>query len=287
MVFGDCKISPVLFLLATFTMFKQLFLFSMILIFISKTQALIGVDNYIYDPVDWKCMKDFGYTFTTIDVFVNWTSMNCDNAVATIKQARDAGFSNVDGHLYPNFGLDPGRQIDDQIQCLVKNNVVVDQLWITVWTGNTWPPFIDKNIIYLRKMANEVIKLGYRVGIYTMRSHWDCIMGLSTNFTDTDLWYISLDDKANFNDFQTFGGWTKPIMKSYGSSQSKCVPMHYSLRNVYRETTGSTHAPPVTVSSSTGSTGGSSTKKPTGTSSKNMVNWTIMIVGFLFCIGSF
>jgi len=223
----------------------------------------------------WKCLKNEGYTFAFVDLAIS--PALCDEPVAIIKQAREAGFVNVDGHMIPNVDgqMQPKAQVDFQIQCLVKNKVNVDQIWITVKTG-TWTSTLDKNINYIKEMMDEVTKLGYRVGIHTYDSMWNPIMQSSTAFNTTNLWYMATDNKANFDDYKPFGGWTKPIMKTYGDSQTACAPL---IKNVYREIVEPTHVPPVT-STGTGST------KP-ASASTNKVNWAIMIISFLFLCHGF
>jgi hypothetical protein len=36
------------------------------------------------------------------------------------------------------------------------------------------------------------------------------------------LWYVSLDNKASFNGFAAFGGWTNPNLKQFQGNVSVC-----------------------------------------------------------------
>ena len=55
-----------------------------------------------------------------------------------------------------------------------------------------------------------------RVGIMTSQSQWNYIVGDKyTAQSQLPLWYIDDDNLPNFSDFQKFGGWTTPQMKTY------------------------------------------------------------------------
>jgi hypothetical protein len=37
-----------------------------------------------------------------------------------------------------------------------------------------------------------------------------------------DLWYAHYDNKPDFSDFKTFGGWTSPKVKQYHGTTTEC-----------------------------------------------------------------
>lgn len=55
------------------------------------------------------------------------------------------------------------------------------------------------------------------IGIFTKRNDWNAITGGSTLFGNMALGYRSENNQRSFDDFQTFGGWTKEkvIAKTY------------------------------------------------------------------------
>lgn len=60
------------------------------------------------------------------------------------------------------------------------------------------------------------------VGVYTSKSQWDPIMGSYSGGKNYPLWYARYDNKPNFSDFVSFGGWSKPAMKQYVGDTTLC-----------------------------------------------------------------
>jgi hypothetical protein len=54
---------------------------------------------------------------------------------------------------------------------------------------------------------------------------WQNIFGSKTacnTLSSHELWYAHYDGKTSFEDFSSFGGWTKPFMKQYLGTSSLC-----------------------------------------------------------------
>ena len=61
------------------------------------------------------------------------------------------------------------------------------------------------------------------VGVYTSQSQWTATMGSSFSAgKNYPLWYphYQIPPQLNFDDFVSFGGWSKPYMKQYSGDDS-------------------------------------------------------------------
>jgi len=166
-------------------------------------------------------------TFAVVDISEN--ALAYPDAVDTIKNARAAGISNVDAYIAPCNASETNtyrtclRSVNAQTQVvngvayLKKNNVNVGRVWIELNDArfNLVSSF-PRNIHFIGRVAAELKTQNYSVGIHTSEDQLKSITGGTTAFKDFPLWYYGQDDKANFNDFKPFDGWTKPAMKYFG-----------------------------------------------------------------------
>ncbi len=72
-------------------------------------------------------------------------------------------------------------------------------------------------------MIKQIKNLGVKFGIYTSKTQWISIMNDVTKFSSySPLWYTQYDNEKSFNDFQAFGGWSKPSIKQFISNVKEC-----------------------------------------------------------------
>jgi len=163
-------------------------------------------------------------------VFISENGHAEPTAVDTIKNARAAGISSVEGYILPcnaseNTHQTPytclrsenaKTQVQKGMEYLKKNNVAVDRIWLGLseLRFNLHSNF-PRNIHFIHTVAAEVIAENYSVGIHTSADDLKSIAGDTADFKDIPLWYYGDDGKSNFEDFKPFGGWTKPAMKSF------------------------------------------------------------------------
>ena len=60
--------------------------------------------------------------------------------------------------------------------------------------------------------------------MYSSSNEWNTIFG-STSFVygnELPLWYAHYDNKPDFSDFKSFGGWTTPHVKQYQGDVQLC-----------------------------------------------------------------
>ena len=61
--------------------------------------------------------------------------------------------------------------------------------WLDVEGGaDYWFPSYTANVNFIQEMVDECNALGISCGIYTSKSQWEDICGLSTKFGDLPLW---------------------------------------------------------------------------------------------------
>jgi len=169
-------------------------------------------------------------TFAIVDISEN--GLAYPDAVDTIKNARAAGISSVDAYIAPCNASETNTyrtcirsvnaqtQVDNGVAYLKKNNVAVGRVWIELNDArfNLVSSF-PRNIHFIGRVAAELKTQNYSVGIHTSEDQLKSITGGTNVFKDFPLCYYGHDDKANFDDFKPFGGWTKPAMKYYGYGQ--------------------------------------------------------------------
>jgi len=123
-----------------------------------------------------------------------------------------------------------------QYNQLLANNTVV-WLWIVVENPQNWKD-VYTNVAWLTEAIDTIKKLFssiyppdpaedlYRFtkfGIRTSASEWQQITGGSTKWHHAGLWYANPNGQDNLKDFIPFGGWTRPLVKTYNSSVSSCT----------------------------------------------------------------
>lgn len=119
-----------------------------------------------------------------------------------------------------------GVKTEDSETLMSKYNgtlgATVGMLWIDVEGTQYWSSDPSSNVNFIQEMVDEGNRQGVNLGIYTSNSQWSPIAGGSTQFSMYPLWYPHYDSWASFDDFTSFGGWTKPSIKQYQGTTSDC-----------------------------------------------------------------
>ncbi len=99
-------------------------------------------------------------------------------------------------------------------------------VWLDVEGQQYWTPDCNQNLRFFEQLVGYLsARLGAgRVGVYASPTSWKSLMcDQYTPFSAAlPLWYPHYDKKANFTDFNAYGGWTKPKIKQYVGSASVC-----------------------------------------------------------------
>ncbi|CAF1273615.1 unnamed protein product [Adineta ricciae] len=199
-------------------MFVQLTL----ILAIPSTLGIIGVN--VYQKVSqeqFECLKDKGYEFVIVRTYRKNGVVDRNSAI-TIKNARAAGFTHVDGYLLPCISCgDPSQQIFTTIDYLKDENADIDMLWLDI--QGKWYNDTESNIQFLQDLILEMTTSGIKHGICTSPFQWITIMNNARQFSsESSLWYVRHDNKTTFDNFQMFGGWKQPSIKQYVGSVKEC-----------------------------------------------------------------
>ena len=108
----------------------------------------------------------------------------------------------------------------------MKNNGVINgnMVWLDIESNDLFYSSCSDNQWYIGEMLDEMTNLlGHAgVGVYTNWNQWNDITCGWTGASSYQLWYPHYDNWVSFDDFQAFGGWTKPNIKQYDDTTDIC-----------------------------------------------------------------
>jgi len=185
--------------------------------------ATYGVD--ISSPVSkesFTCMRNAGYTFAVARAFESINQPD-SNAPATIANAWAAGLLHVDVYIFPcpTCG-NPAGQIQRMLSFLKSHGSRFGMVWLDIEGPQYWHSSTSENQAFFNGLVSELKNQNIHVGVYTSESQWVPIMGSSTAGSSYPLWYAHYDGAPNFNDFRSFGGWSKPSIKQFIGDATLC-----------------------------------------------------------------
>jgi len=193
------------------------------------TEATIGLD--ISEAAcesmassDWSCLHKEGFSFAIIQAWDGGYKLNSKLATC-INDALKAGFSHVDVYVFmcPNCnGNSPTGTIQSVVDAL--KGVKYGELWFDIeQCSGCWSTNLGSNCNWIGQAVKEAESLKVNIGFYSNHYEWGVTVGSGcTSFSKYPIWYADYDDQQNFNDWEAFGGWTKPEMKQYEGGIIKC-----------------------------------------------------------------
>jgi hypothetical protein len=173
----------------------------------------------------WKCLRGKGHTFAVIEAIQGGAGLNKDLG-RCYRDALTAGFERVDIYAFicPKcHGLADSAavavQLSDYMTTIGMNNSV------TVWSDveqctDCWDTDLAVNGKYVAAFISALQEKGRNVGVYTNQHEAGITIG--SYRLGQELWYAHYDGKQNFDDFQAFNGWSKPVAKQYQGSTAVC-----------------------------------------------------------------
>ena len=103
-----------------------------------------------------------------------------------------------------------------------------EKIWLFIPTLD-WGNDKEKNKKFIEDMADETLRKGKFLGIYTSERGWRSAVGDWARGSRYSLWWIKHDGNPLFNNFKPFGGWYHCFIKEYSPKRSKCF--EYFQRN--------------------------------------------------------
>jgi len=168
----------------------------------------------------WQCLKNSGKSFGVIRAYRSDGSVD-PNAPATVADAWSGGMAHVDIYMFPcpHCSKSAATQVDEMANHM--KNSRFGMVWLDIEGTQYWR---DQNFNrnFFNQLLSQCQKHGFNVGVYSSASQWAPIMGSWTGGSSRPLWYAHYDGIPNFNDFKSFGGWTKPAIKQYLGDQTLC-----------------------------------------------------------------
>jgi len=203
---------------------KVLLAYSLLLLQIHFSNAILGVDLSSGVSVSgMTCFIKNGVNDVIARAYRS-SGKTDPTAITTIQSAYSAGMSNVSVYLFPCPQCQSAAyQVDELVDMLEENQAnTIDIIWIDVESPDIWYNDQNTNNQFVLNAIEEIYLRGYRAGIYSSKSQWTEIMGSFSGVSSYPLWYAHYDGNANFQDFKSFGGWTKPFMKQYTENAQLC-----------------------------------------------------------------
>ncbi|CAJ0576894.1 unnamed protein product, partial [Mesorhabditis spiculigera] len=169
----------------------------------------------------FQCLKKDGYDFYVARV---WQEINNydTSGIQNIKNARAAGFTDVDGYIYPCLRSNcpaGANQVEAVIDKLHADGATIGTLWLDV--EGTWPSDKTHNQNFIKGMADAAEKKGVKVGVYTGQYSWPEIVGSWTGMSKYPLWWPNYNNDPGFGRFVSYGGWSKPAIHQYQGDLTK------------------------------------------------------------------
>eukprot|EP01112_Ceratiomyxa_fruticulosa_P007245 TRINITY_DN1870_c0_g3_i2.p1 TRINITY_DN1870_c0_g3~~TRINITY_DN1870_c0_g3_i2.p1 ORF type:complete len:242 (+),score=39.60 TRINITY_DN1870_c0_g3_i2:443-1168(+) len=213
---------------------------------LSCVRGDIGIDvSFSLTASELRCL---GYDFLIAKCFAEGAPL--DYCPKTVTAAWQAGYNSAGVIFEPCFASNCSSlefQIHDFYTFLSNENVAYKHIWLSVDIKNGgWSNDTKQNDVAFKEMYSTAINTNIPVGIFTNMHSWMTLLGVNyAGGEKADLWYFDHDNEINFNDYESFAGWSKPSLKQYGTGKNCGVgPFNLDfLPNPYTTTTtgGSTH----------------------------------------------
>ncbi|KAK5983331.1 LYSozyme [Trichostrongylus colubriformis] len=178
----------------------------------------------------FQCIRNNMYYTAFIRAYTPAGSGQIDtNACTNIQNALAAAMgTEVYMTPQPNSVKSGAQQFDEMYNNLKNSNIAVRSVWIQVASPTNWYVTSSTNINFLNTILARATQFGVTVGIYTNSSEWKQITG-GARINNAMLWYwntkgngVVNESPANFNDFHSFGSWSKPLVKQFAQVENIC-----------------------------------------------------------------
>jgi hypothetical protein len=192
------------------------------------SEAALGFDTYpSVSTAKFNCLKNAGHSFFIARIYRSLGQVD-DIGIQNILTARAAGFSDVDGYIFPCFStqcynISATQQVNAALNGLRSKNATVGRIWLDIEIF-AWPKNQTTNQAWILEMANAVLNAGYSLGIYTNIQHWKSIVGLDwAGVSSYPLWWPKYNDVQDLTTgWVDFGGWKAPTIHQLTGTSNQC-----------------------------------------------------------------
>uniref|UniRef100_A0AC34EZS2 Lysozyme n=1 Tax=Panagrolaimus sp. ES5 TaxID=591445 RepID=A0AC34EZS2_9BILA len=161
-----------------------------------------------------------GYSFFIGRIYrSNATGMPDIDGITNINKARETGFLDVDGYIYPctygtcRYAID---QVNTALNVLEDEKATVGKIWLDIENPEKWSKNFTKNRQFIDDMASTVKGRGYSAGIYTSKYSWVKICGNWTAYSSYPLWWVAYNKHEDLKTgWMDFGGWISPMIHQW------------------------------------------------------------------------
>lgn len=140
------------------------------------------------------------------------------NFVQTYKNARAAGYTDIDTYFFPCTGSGNScksfaTQISELGATFKANSMDIGRIWIDIEQDSVCNPFnygASGNLNVAKQLVTAFRNSGYKFGIYSSPGEWSNIFGSRSVVVanDVPLWFAQYNNAENLNMNEPFGGWT-------------------------------------------------------------------------------
>jgi hypothetical protein len=125
--------------------------------------------------------------------------------------------------LCPNCQSDdPATQVRNLMNWVSGQGVQFGMLWFDIEQCDGCWDDAATNSNFIQAAVNEAVALGLHVGIYSSHYEWGLVCGSWSGLSSFPCWYADYDGEQNFDDFESYGGWTQPNVKQFNGDQTVC-----------------------------------------------------------------
>uniref|UniRef100_A0A914CC40 Glycoside hydrolase family 25 protein n=1 Tax=Acrobeloides nanus TaxID=290746 RepID=A0A914CC40_9BILA len=168
------------------------FIFIAIALAIRVTDATLGFDGInSMSTSTFQCLSNSGYSFFIARVGHSTGAVDT-GGIQNILNAQAAGWTSVDGYIFPSTSQSAATQVTNVINALSNAGAQIGTLWMDIEIYN-WPSDKTSNQQFIQELVSTAQNAGYKVGIYSSNNNWASIVGSGwTGVSNLPLWTLAI-----------------------------------------------------------------------------------------------
>ncbi|KAF9920066.1 hypothetical protein FBU30_010201 [Linnemannia zychae] len=209
---------------------RQVIQFLALVLFIGVAHGLVyGVDSStLVSVATYQKAKSQGFTKAVIRGYQEACGSGGrvdPNFVPTYKNARAAGYTDIDMYWFPCTGANNScksfaTQISEISATFNANSMRIGTIWIDIERDsicNNWNYGTTGNYNKAKELINAIKASGFNYGIYSSPGDWSGIFGSRSVVIDSSapLWFATWNNVQTLTLGTPFGGWTTAVGHQY------------------------------------------------------------------------